>query len=65
MSIPSYDILKKDGLHGPAWVEAVADFEEAKVRAHQLAASTPGEYIVFNQQTQKVVASVKPKPEAV
>jgi len=64
MNIPAYDILKKDGLYGPAWIEAAADLEQAKLRAQQLAASAPGEYIVFNQQTQQVVASVKTRSEA-
>lgn len=64
MTIPAFDILKKDGLYGPAWIEAVADLEQAKIRAQQLAASAPGEYIVFSQQTQQVVISVKAKSQA-
>jgi len=59
MNVPVFDILKSDSLEGPRWVEAAADLEEAKTRARTLAAGAPGEYIVFNQETGSVVASVK------
>jgi hypothetical protein len=59
MSVPIFDILKSDDVNGPRWVEAAADLEEAKARARRLAAGAPGEYIVFNQETSSVVASVK------
>jgi hypothetical protein len=58
MTVPAYDILKKDGLRGPSWIEAVGDLEQAKDRARKLAAITPGEYIVFNHKTGKIVANV-------
>jgi hypothetical protein len=64
MNVPAYDILKKDGVDGSRWVEAVADLEEAKVRARLLAAGAPGEYFVFNQQTGNIVANITGDSEA-
>jgi hypothetical protein len=52
-----YDILKKDVLGYPIWVEAVEDLQKASVRIEELALHSPGEYIVFNQQTSQVVAA--------
>lgn len=50
-----YDILRKDAL-GPIWVEAVEGLREASVRIEELVLRSPGEYIVFNQQTSQVVS---------
>jgi hypothetical protein len=58
MNVPIYDIFKKDYVLGPRWVEAVADFEDAKTRALQLAVLTHGEYIVFSQETEQIVARI-------
>jgi hypothetical protein len=53
-----FDILKrqKDGSY--IWVEAVRDLQKAKARMQQLCATVPGEYFVFDQKVQKVVAEV-------
>lgn len=53
-----FDILKrqKDGSY--IWVEAVRDLQKAKARMQQLCAMVPGEYFVFDQKVQKVVAEV-------
>jgi hypothetical protein len=51
-----YDILRKDALGIPIWVEAVADLEEATFRVKELAQRSPGEYIVFSQKTSQIVA---------
>ena len=63
MNVPAFDIVKKDSIHGPRWVEAVSDLEEAKLRARLLAAGAPGEYVVFNHQTGNIVASVTAESE--
>jgi hypothetical protein len=55
MNAAPYDILKKDVLGYPIWVEAVEDLRKAGVRIEELALHSPGEYIVFNQQTSQVV----------
>jgi len=53
-----FDILKrqKDGSY--IWVEAVRDLQKAQTRMQQLCAAVPGEYFVFDQKVQKVVAEV-------
>ena len=58
MNATPYDILKKDALGNPIWVEAVEDLRKASVRIDELALRSPGEYIVFNQQTKQIVAAL-------
>jgi hypothetical protein len=58
MKAAPYDILKKDVLGNPIWVEAVEDFRKASVRIGELALHSPGEYIVFNQQTSQIVTTL-------
>ena len=57
MKAAPYDILKKDALGYPIWVEAVEDLRKANVRIEELALHSPGEYIVFNQQTSQIVTT--------
>jgi hypothetical protein len=38
------------------WVEVVRDLQTAKVRIQELQAHSPGEYVVFSQGTQQIVA---------
>ncbi|HXN51234.1 MAG TPA: hypothetical protein VN943_04795 [Candidatus Acidoferrum sp.] len=52
----AYDILKKDAAN-LVWIEAVHDLETAKSRAKELAASSQGEYVIFDQRTRKIVAN--------
>jgi hypothetical protein len=56
MRVAPYDILNKDVFGNPIWVEAVEDLRKACVRVEELALHSPGEYIVFNQQTSQVVS---------
>jgi hypothetical protein len=53
-----YDILKTDVLGNPIWVEAAEDLRKASVRIEELALYSPGEYIVFNQQTSQIVTTL-------
>ena len=55
MKAAPYDILKKDVLGNPIWVEAVEDLRKAIARIAELTLHSPGEYFVFNQQTSQVV----------
>jgi hypothetical protein len=57
MHSPTHDILKKEG---PAlvWVEAAYDLGEAKVRIEELIGQSRGEYIVFDQRSRQIVASL-------
>jgi hypothetical protein len=57
MTTPDYDIFRKDPLGALAWVEAASDVQEAKARIEELAADDPGEYIVFSQRGQLVIAA--------
>jgi hypothetical protein len=56
-SLP-YDIFRKDHFGEPVWLEAVESFEEAKRRVIDLAARTPGQYMVFCQNNQQVVSTM-------
>jgi hypothetical protein len=58
MKAAPYDILKKDVLGNPIWVEAAEDLRTASVRIEELALYSPGEYIVFNQQTSQIVTTL-------
>jgi hypothetical protein len=58
MNAAPYDILKKDVLGNPIWVEAVENLQKATVRIEELALYSPGEYILFNQQTSQIVAAL-------
>jgi hypothetical protein len=57
MNHPAYDILKKDG---PAlvWVEAAYDIGAAKARIEKLIGQSRGEYVVFDQRSREIVASL-------
>jgi hypothetical protein len=57
MAAPSYDIFRRDETGGPIWIEAVADLETAKSRIIDLAAAAPGQYVVFNQRSGRMVSS--------
>src|SRR6266404_1263917 len=52
-----YDILKKDSVGAPIWLEAVRDLDTAKKRVAELAENSPGEYVVFCEQTSQIVDS--------
>jgi len=52
---PAFDILKKTDLANFEWVEVVRDLQTAEARIQELQARSPGEYVVFSQQTQEIV----------
>lgn len=52
------DIFKKD-IAGLIWIEAVRDLETAEVRVKELAARSPGEYVVFCQRESRVVETYR------
>lgn len=58
----SYEILRKDALGTPIWLEAAPNFEAAKARASELAARAPGEYVIFHSPTSKIVANLRLTP---
>ena len=62
MRRPSYDILNKPDDTTFVWVEAVRDFESAKVRVKELESTVGGEYVVFDQDALQTV-SIKESSE--
>jgi hypothetical protein len=40
------------------WVETASELSHAKDRLQQLNAATPGEYFVFDQKSQQIVARI-------
>lgn len=56
MPSPSFDIFKRDA-GGEVWVEAVRDLDTAKSRLIELAAEEPGQYVIFNQRSGRMVSS--------
>ena len=53
---PAFDILKKIGAVSFEWVEAVRDLQTAEARIQELQKRSPGEYVVYSQRTQEIVA---------
>jgi len=53
---PAFDILKKIGAVNFEWVEAVRDLQTAEARILELQECSPGEYVVYSQRTQEIVA---------
>jgi len=51
-----FDILRKIDVVNLEWVDVVRDLQTAKVRIQELQAHSPGEYVVFSQGTQQIVA---------
>jgi hypothetical protein len=57
MELLAYDIFKKDAA-ALVWVEAAKDLESAKKRLEELAHRCEAEFLIFDQHTQQIVASV-------
>jgi hypothetical protein len=55
---PSLDIFRKDVRGNPVWIDTVVDLDDARHRMCQLAEALPGEYFVFDQRTNRIVAKV-------
>jgi hypothetical protein len=58
MSSASYDILRRHSDGSLIWVETASELSHAKDRLQQLNAATPGEYFVFDQKSQQIVAKI-------
>jgi hypothetical protein len=56
MEYNPFDIIKVLSDDSLAWVEAAEELSAARLRVWELLAHSPGEYIVFNQQTKTLVA---------
>lgn len=53
------DILKRQGDGSFVWIEAVNDLRVAEERISKLALVDPGEYFVFDQRSQQIVAKTE------
>jgi hypothetical protein len=56
MPIPTFDLFKRDTSGRLIWLGVANDLKAAAGRVKELASATPGEYLVFNQQAQTMVA---------
>jgi hypothetical protein len=52
-----FDILKKKPEGSFCRFEAVNDLASANIRVKEVIASSPGEYVVFDQRTNNVIAA--------
>jgi len=57
MTLFCYDIFKRDDRVTLVWIEAAVDLENAKSRILELSAQAPGQYVVVNQATGRMVAT--------
>ncbi|HEX3118792.1 MAG TPA: hypothetical protein VHP80_06830 [Candidatus Acidoferrum sp.] len=53
-----YDILRRHHDGSFIWMEAASELSHAKDRLQQLYAAMPGEYFVFDQKSQQIVAKI-------
>jgi len=53
---PLVDILKQTDALNFEWVDVVRGLQTAEARIRELQARSPGEYVVFGQRTQQIVA---------
>lgn len=53
----SYDIFRRSAAGDHIWVETAHDLESAKSRIIELSAERPGQYVVFNQRSGRMVSS--------
>jgi hypothetical protein len=58
MPTDSIDVMRKQNDGTLIWVEAVQSVEVAKSRINNFGRTMPGEYVIFDQTTQQIVACV-------
>ena len=56
MAIPTFDLFKRDSSGRLIWLGVADDLKAAAGRLKELASTTPGEYLVFSQRAQEIVA---------
>jgi hypothetical protein len=62
MRAPHLDILKRQSDVSFVWIEAASDMQVAEERISHLASAAPGEYFVFDQKSQQIVARIAKQP---
>lgn len=58
MRTPHLDILRRQKDGSFIWIEAAANLSAAEERLSELARTSPGEYFVFDQMSQQIVAKM-------
>jgi hypothetical protein len=58
MTTAPFDILRRHADGSFVWLEDARDLQVARTRLHELFAITPGEYFVFDQKSQQIVAKL-------
>ncbi len=58
MSSAPYDILRRHSDGSLLWLEASSELAHARDRLQQLYVAAPGEYFVFDQRSQQIVAKL-------
>lgn len=56
MQIPTFDLFRRDSSGRLIWLGVADDLKAAAGTLKELASNAPGEYLVFSQQAQKMVA---------
>jgi hypothetical protein len=51
MTIPAYDIFRAEADGAVLWLESATTIDEARARAQELAANSPGEYFILSHRT--------------
>ncbi len=58
MASAPYDILRRHSDGSLIWLESTAELTHARDRLQQFYSASPGEYFVFDQRSQQIVAKV-------
>jgi hypothetical protein len=62
MAVSAFDILKRHHDGSFIWLEAAHNLPAAQARLQQLSVQSPGEYFVFDQKSQQIVAKLSTRP---
>jgi hypothetical protein len=64
MALSPFDILKRHEDGSFIWLEAAPDLQTAQARLRELCARVPGDYFVFDQKSQQIVARLSTRTVA-
>jgi len=56
MALSPFDILKRHEDGSFIWLEAAQNLQAAQARLQELCARAPGDYFIFDQKSQQIVA---------
>lgn len=56
------DIIRVQSDETLLWMEAADNLTDAKFRARELILNSPGEYIVYDRETQRLISLFSPRP---